>query len=379
MTTLSDRLRNEGVDPSTKERQGSLWQGPYYQGSNGGITYSLLSRFLVCRERFHIYAIDGLRPNPSFNHKIEFGSMWHLCEESLLKSGGAVGYAGQEVWVSPLTDYAKGLCKRFPTQQEEIDKWYRICALMFPKYVSYWENHSDVKDRIPLLQEKVFDVPYLLPDGRVVRLRGKWDSVDLIGKGKETSIYLQENKTKGDINEVIMQRNLRSGFDLQTMIYLVTLDKWINEGGFSLSVAYDGDHGPIIGGIRYNVVRRPLHRQGKKETKTEFLIRLGEVIDEDPPHFFMRWKVGILAQDISRFRKETLDPILEQLCDWWSLAISGPPISFRKSTMFGPLHWRHPFGVYNPIDEGGQSDLDEHLLTGSTVGLVRADSLFEEL
>ena len=70
-----------------------------------------------------------------------------------------------------------------------------------------------------MLQEQVCDVPYNLPSGRVVRLRGKFDSVDLIDGG----IYLQENKTKGDIDKIQVERQL--SFDLQTLMYSVALHK----------------------------------------------------------------------------------------------------------------------------------------------------------
>jgi hypothetical protein len=43
------------------------------------------------------------------------------------------------------------------------------------------------------------------------------------------------------------------------------------------------------------------------------------------------------------------------------------------------LHYRHPFGSVNWLDEGGASDLDEYLATGSEAGLQRIDDLFPEL
>jgi hypothetical protein len=43
------------------------------------------------------------------------------------------------------------------------------------------------------------------------------------------------------------------------------------------------------------------------------------------------------------------------------------------------MHWRHPYGVFDALNEGGSSDLDEYLETGSTVGLERASTLFPEL
>lgn len=373
-----------------------VWEGPSGDGPNGGITQGLLSRFLVCRERFRILVVEGLKPTGGFNHRIEFGSMWHACEESLAK--GSNPNNREDQWPI-LIAYCRHLCQKYPTQQQQIDHWYNVCRVQFPLYVEWWARHPDVTDRRPLLQEQVFDVPYRLSSGRAVRLRGKWDSVDLIGTGTGAGIYLQENKTKGAINEVQLVKQLRSGFDLQTMLYLVALKQhfYTNSPTAKEQRIHNGvcvfDY-PLCG-VRYNVVRRPLsggkgsitqHKSTKSNPKGEssaaFYARLGGIIKEDPAYFFVRWKVDISAADITRFRKECLDPILENLCDWWGQLTDTPtkPVSTTGGSLYEtPLHWRHPFGVYNILDEGGSSDLDEYLRTGSEIGLERTDNLFPEL
>lgn len=149
--------------------QGSVWRGP----SEDGITFSLLSRFLVCRERFRYLVVEGLKPADRFNHRLEFGQLWHTCEEALA--------AGVD-WKYHLQVYAFNLARRYPMDQGEVHKWYEVCKLQFPIYLDYWRKHPDVTSRQNLLKEQVFDVPYKLPSGRTVRLRGKWDSVDLVGE-----------------------------------------------------------------------------------------------------------------------------------------------------------------------------------------------------
>lgn len=380
----------------------SVWTGPGGEGPNGGITQSALARFLGCRERFRLTMVEGLRPADQFNKSLEFGQMWHLCEEALAKGADPSNRTDQ--W-TPLTNYCQQLCRRYPLQQEEITKWYRIIKYQFPIYVDYWRRNPDVLTRTPLLQEQVFAVPYRLPSGRTVRLRGKWDAVDLIGQGKGAGIYLQENKTKGDVNEAQIKRQL--SFDLQTMFYLVALDEARTIMDFSegpeVRKILDAS-GPPIAGVRYNVIRRPLsggkgtikkHQPSKSnplgETDEQYHARLAQYIRDEPESYFFRWKVEIGQPDLQRFRREFLDPILEQLCDWWDhirrCALKGwspfdtpGPVGHGCSDVLPNLmHWRHPFGTYNVLDEGGSSDLDEYLATGSEVGLVRADALFGEL
>lgn len=363
--TVGSVLKAAGVKKQ-EQRSEPLWKGPTDDGPLGGITQSALSLFCVCRERFRLVMMEGLKEHDTFSHRLEFGQMWHTCEE----------YQSQgQAWEGALQSYCKDLCKQYPLQQEQIVHWKNICQLQFPVYVDFWEKHPDEKQRRPLLQEQVFDVPYSLPSGRVVRLRGKWDGVDLIGRGKAAGVYLKENKTKGDINEEQLKKQLQ--FDLQTMFYFVALAADCNDPKYVSE---------RLAGVRYNVVRRPLAggrnsiRQKKTETITEFYDRLAVLIRGEPEFFFMRWRVEVTVEDRQRFCREFLDPILEQLCDWYEFILTSPTDSWYTADARGcPAHWRTPYGLWNPMADGGSTEWDEYLATGSTLGLRRVDSLFGEL
>ena len=362
-----------------------LWKGPMNDGPNGGCTQSLLSAFLCCRERFRIKYVIGLQPEWGFSKVLEFGNCWHLCEEH---------FAAGDDWLKPLTTYCKELCSRYKLQQEDIEKWFNVIKRMFPVYCDHWKKHPDVKKRTPLMQEEVFHVPYTLPSGRVVWLKGKFDSVDLIdahssdGFKYPKGIWLQEDKTKGDIDEQDILQRL--SFDIQTMLYLIALQLMGEENGDW------GIEGCKIVGVRYNVIRRPFSggrgsiklKEGK-ETKEEFYERfMTDYVNAEPEYWFSRWKSTVSQADIEQFKQEFLNPILEELCDWydWVVAAQTNGISpFDEGARVGwskgmtAHHYRLPFGTYNSIMETGGSDLDNYLRTGNTVGLVQVDSLFGEL
>jgi hypothetical protein len=388
------------ADGRTSTSRGApLWDGPEADTPNGGVTQSLLGNFLVCRERFRIKVVEGLQSADSFRRALEFGNLWHILEENFARTGQT------EKAFSDLHSYAALLCKKYPLQQEEIFHWYNVCKTQFPYYTEYWRKQPDVKERTPLLQEQAFNVPYRLPSGRVVRLRGKWDSVDLIGKGRSAGIYIQENKTKGDINEQQLKHQLSSGFDLQTGLYAVAFIEQKKENG--IERPFKGSLAPFRG-VRYNVIRRPLsggrgsivrHKPTKSnpagESAAEFYARLGGIIAAEPEYFFMRWKIELLPADVERFRRECLDPILEQICDWWDW-ITYYPITDHKSPFgldyrnsegnelnnykrFQHHHFRFPYGVYSQLLDGGETEIDEHMTSGSTLGLTRATNLFPEL
>lgn len=344
----------------------------------------MLVRFLSCRERFRLRYVLGLVPPDRWDHKRGYGDMWHTCEEALA-SGVSVEachmYAGT---------YMQECCRRYPLQQDDIRKWFDVCCVQFPEYVRYWADHPDVLNRRPLMQEKVFDVHYMLPSGRTVRLRGKWDSVDLIDGG----VYLQENKTKGDIDRQQVERQLR--FDLQTMLYLVALRLGdnlclINDSEVNRCVAVSGT-GNLVRGVRYNVVRRPLSggrgsivpykaKSTKKtytpaETAAEFYERLRrDYIAAEPDHWFFRVRVEVSERDVRAFRETCLDPLLETVC-WWYDEITN---AVGHKYELPPFNYRTPFGVYSALEEGGATEYDHYLATGSEVGLRRVETLFEEL
>lgn len=203
-------------------RKGPLWKGPEDSSNMGGVTQSMIASWLVCRERFRLKVIEGLQPTQRFAPSMDFGTMWHACEEVHSKQDGEQG------WEENLKATAVNFAKMFSLQQDEVNKWYNVCKVLFPIYVDYWAKDKEQREKTPLLQEYAFNVPYVLPSGRTVHLRGKFDAVDLIGKGKTAGIWLQENKTKSEIDEERIRRQLK--FDIQVMFYLIALEELRKHG-----------------------------------------------------------------------------------------------------------------------------------------------------
>lgn len=355
----------EKLDQLVKKRSEPLWKGPMVDDPMGGITQSMLQKFLICRERFRIQYVLGLQSADDFRLGLEYGNMWHACEESHAR-------CDPDPW-HLLNLVTLDLCKRYPYKQDTVLHWHEICKLQFPIYIAWWEDHPDELARQPMFQEKVFSVPYILPDGRKVFLRGKWDQVDSING----DIWLKENKSKGELNQDAIARQLSC--DLQSMIYLIALRYHLQQP---------------IAGIRYNVIRRPLSggkgtiKQKKGQTLNEFYEELKGKMEEatgpewgvehDEHFFFARWDVPVSDEEITIFRYSVLDPILTQLCDWWEWLAVDIDDPFRGGNT---VHWRTPYGLYSPLygAKGGSQDMEHYLNTGSTVGLHRAETLFREL
>ncbi len=357
--------------PAPAPAPASLWEGPAGTGPNGGVTYSLLCRWLCCPERFRLLAVEGWRAPERFVAPIEFGNLWHVCEEQHAQ--------GNASWAACLDSYCVDLTAQFPFDREEIAQWYDKCRALFPLYVEHWSTHGHVTGRTPLLSEQAFDVPYTLPSGRTVRLRGKWDSVDLV----DGWIWIQENKSKSTIDTQKIARQMT--FDLQTQLYNVALREYLKQppGLGDLKASQ-------VKGVRYNVVRRSAHRGGRGKSAAQSML---DKFHEDQAagrvgEWFARWEVEVGVEDVARFRQRCLDPLLEQLYSWWNYV--SDPITWRGRGPSDPwprsgdvvghaVHYQRPFGIRNMIDEGGSTDLDDAVTTGSTVGLQRATTLFPEL
>lgn len=361
----------------------AVWDGPCNDGTNGGVTQSLLNFYLMDLERFRIRTMEGLVEEPTFQHRLEYGNLWHIAEEN---------YAAGKPYEAEVLKYAKYLMTKHRSQQSEILKWYNIVLATFPNYIKKWGKEKEQKS---LLQEEVFHVPYKLScSGRTVWLRGKFDSVHLFPKYLE----LQENKTPGDPNVEQIKRMLQ--FELQTMVYVIALQEYLKTVGIEEDKSRKVKLTALPIRVKYNIARRPLSggkhsiKQKKDQTETEFYQELSERIASDLDFFFIRFDSQISEYDITRFKRTCLDPVLENLCDdyeWWNDCYRSKLSSknelydtTRRSTCFPEHIRRHyilPFGMYHPIAEGKGTYVDEYILSGgkSTRGLVTDKQLFPEL
>lgn len=371
--------------PKRSVKREPLWKGPGVDG----ISFSLLSKFLVCRERFRLQVVEGLKECEPFNHPLEFGSCWHEAEEVVARDGP------KGPWLKAVGKYCQKLQQKHPNATVGIGRTYHLVKLAFPLYLSRWSKVR-AKKQEPILQEQSFRVPYELPSKRIVILRGKWDSVFRTREG----YWLQENKTKGKIDEAGVQATLHQ--NLQAMLYLI-----------ALQTCMDAKHKPfhrpwkrttegrrpirekkaVIKGVLYNVIRRPLGdqhaiKQRKSETETQFYRRVADQIKADPTHYFFRWECRIHPPDIEKFKTHVFDPILEQLCDWWEWIAVDPwnPWSITESYRqplidcgYGSPHYQSPWGVYNSLGSGFRGDYFDYLTTGRTAGLKTISELFPEL
>lgn len=347
----------------------TVYRGPYLEGEKAGVTQSMLARFIDCPHRTYLKYLLGWRRPPSFDKAVEYGNYWHAAEEASDKPFDVWGPTPQ---MEAVMAYRDALLKRFPTEHREISKWARVCMTQHNIYLDVFGGRCAVEGETePLFHERQFCVPYTLPSGRVVRLRGKIDSVHR-KLGTDTAA-IQENKSKWGIDKVKLTNQLR--YDHQSMFYTVAYGVLAGKEGL-----------PPLSAIAYNVIRRPLsggrhsirpHKPTKKnplgETEGEFYRRLEGLIAGDPASFFQRWTVKVTPEDVARYRRETLEPLLERFCSWWDFVSECPdPFGAPQG-----LHWRRPNGLYSTVDEGRDDYADA--AEGDLSGMERTTHIFPEL
>ena len=121
----------------------------------------------------------------------------------------------------------------------------------------------------------------------------KYNGLTLVGKkdGKvedsNKKIWLFEHKTKGEINEEAIIRNLDINF--QTQFYLLA-DRIATKRPCH--------------GVLYNLIRRTKTRPKGKETLREFGERLRSEIQRDPDYFFRRLEAEYTKQQTEEFEFE---------------------------------------------------------------------------
>lgn len=333
-------------------------RSPVWDLYRDGVTFTFLSNFLVDRERTRLNYVEGLTPVGRMASPLEFGELFHLCLEN-----AASGFPEDPFKLIANYERQRRISESLdPDELVELARMCGVVAVTFDAYYKKWFKLDANKSYV--FREQVFDVPYKIPTGAVIRLRGRWDAVfEEPGKDGQIELWLMENKTKGEIDPDYIQTTLH--MDLQTMLYVFTLQKFLNRP---------------VHGVLYNVVRRSQLRQGRSESLAAFLDRLKSDIEQRPDWYFYRWKVHILQEDVERWRRQVLDPLLEQVVMWWESIKSDPFDPWTDSEgKVNPHHFLRPLGVYDPIAAGRFGEYFDVLIRGVRSGYTVRKEPFPEL
>lgn len=314
---------------------------------NNGMSFSSLSRFLVCRERYRLYR-EGYRDEEDFNQPQVFGEFFHIFEE----------YPNNvEAW-QEVSRHALELSEKYPTEINQITRNAKLAErhhLVYRQHYakpkvgyqgSSYHNQGDIIGR---------EIKYrytIATDNGPCSITGYIDTVRMT---KDGIVWCQETKTRGHINTDTPET---LHLHLQPMMYYTALmlDPQVREflADVSRQIIPKNRGKYQLGGIVYNYIVRPYsHRNSPKKRKNEtqeqldnrFFDWLRENPDKESDHF-MRYTVSIYGNQIEQFVNKVLRPQLNLFMQWYNADKE------TDDPWNNPYHSMTPFGVYNPLQSG---------------------------
>jgi len=270
----------------------NLLVGQQYDVRRQGITQSLLSKWLSCRESARLY-LTGLTTLQRKSAMMA-GSLYHDALERLYRRAQAAypdpmpGAANFQLTVTDLLDSMDDTPPQNAESIQETEQTFAMMEAVLPGYLEHWlEDFTGGVEWTKV--EEVFRVPAPGVDG--VFLTGKIDGAFTRGP---KSLWLFETKTKAQIQGATMDDALP--LDMQVQFYLYALSKIT---------------GRKPRGVLYNVIRRPQLRQKKSESSAEFRGRVHEDVKARPDHYFKRWEVPVSVDEMRHFERSLSDMVRE--------------------------------------------------------------------
>jgi hypothetical protein len=337
--------------PQGKDRPAFRGKGtikPLWNLYRDGLTQGSINLFLQCREQFRLTYVEGWSPKAQ-SDALEFGSCFHDCLAHMDFDKHSVAQA--------MKLYKKKQPSLAGKELQDRECLHAQVAILLEHYRKKWGKvdadrewvlreetfnqhlHDSLRLQLASYHTQIFDIP----------LRGRFDGIFR----QKKVLWLHETKTKQRIDEEGIQMGLP--FDLQTMLYMYVAEQTLGEP---------------IAGVCYDVIRRPGLRQGKG-TLESLLARIEEDVKKQPTHYFMRWDMSLTKQDLPRWVKQQLIPILTEIVEWWE-SIRQHPLNPWDS----PKHYMNPANLNNQY---GRCPLYRLITTGSMFGLYQRKFCYPEL
>lgn len=252
-----------------------------------GITQSMLSTFLTCREKSRLI-LNRFQALGADYYSFYRGDLIHsfLEEWYTLEPADKPNYT-----VTDVLDFCyEWLVKNNRLEEtDELHAIYDTSLLLMEYYVKFWEERDSHFKWIAL--EKVFDVMW-----KGYRLRGKIDGIVEINGG----IFIVETKSKAQIDEDGILDAL--AFDFQNLFYLTVLNECL---------------GINARGVIYNIIRWPSLRKKK----------LDEDLPARIPHYYKRFQVSYTSSGVQRFKAELHSKLMD--FDLW---VAGTNPNYRNES-----------------------------------------------
>ena len=303
------------------KRRSSVSRSRVFHPKRDGITQTMLTYFLTCREKAALYAkrLTPIRRREA----LDAGTIWHIALEML--------YAAERA--PDMTRFLCAVDREFfkhvdrgrvsAEEQQAIEKQFALLGAVLPGYLEFWGGDPEINW---VAQEQEFDI-----NAGAFRIRGK---IDGLFRQKNDDLWLFETKTMGRVDEGGLADALPMNLQLHFYAYAASLL-----------------HGCRPRGVLYNVIRRPQLEQRKgtpaetpehfeariakfkraetqakhreagpnpgrpAETLQQFADRVAQDVAERPEWYFFRWELPITDDDFTR-ATDDLVKMLHDFTEW---------------------------------------------------------------
>lgn len=291
-----------------------LPKNPVWDFWRDGVTSSFLNLFTQCREQTRLAYCLGYSPLVT-PYYFEFGTAIHYCLEHVYARVEDESLRTPEGIRKLMKDYTKIWAKTnaMPSskQHEQQELIAIIAEHQLPHYFQRWDGdfngghytygNPTITPRKWVQLEVQFKIPYTYPDGRQVYIRGRRDGVFMDDQDR---LWVFDTKCKSVIKEDTLSDSLQH--DLQQMLYL-----WITRAEYKV----------VPAGMVMNINRRPGLKRRTGESLKAYAERTANDIGNEKKnrydHYFIRYQMEIINDDLNHWEKTFLHPIMAELRLWY--------------------------------------------------------------
>lgn len=298
------------------------FEGKYQDPFSDGITQSLLSAFMQCKNKAK-HIMQGIKSKEPNKHLI-YGSYIHFLHENyiktcinLSKSKSKNDHSDYFDIFSNIVSWIQRKYDIFLKLQEEIEdrlpdkikEYLLIASISFEQYIGFYNKHY--KNFIWKEVESKFNTPYYsdhfkLTNLEPIRLKGMIDGIFQ----KNISNNKSDNET--EIEEWILETKSKTIMNEESIIDLLANDFQVQ----IYILAYWNQYGKYPNGCLYNILRKPQLRQGKKENISNFLNRIREDIQKRPEHYYIQYEITFNPKELDKFRRN-FENLLGDFLVWY--------------------------------------------------------------
>jgi len=263
--------------------------------------------------------------------------------------------------------FAKWWKKENPKPSRAMREMHELSLGMveavFPTYLKRCamrdDPYNDFKAKKWVKLETVFLNTHDIGNGFCIPMTGRFDGIFVAKYRGKDYLWLLESKNPSRVDEDAIIDTLDT--NVQVMFYL-----------YNMMLMRDKGELPNlpIGGVVYNVLRRPGLRQHQEESLKAFLQRIKKDVEDRIDWYFMRFKMRITEKKIQAWADGWLTNVLDDMHHWnQSLENFGGPEN-------SPMHYMNPESL---ITKYGRCHMYDIIVRGDTAQMHIRKHVFPEL